>query len=109
MKASIVFLRRLKEGESVSDDAGTFMAMAENIGYDATGRKTFIVTVESESEKEKVEIHRCDLFDFRVTYEWSTINPKKPGWSERHREIIPDTGLVAQWREFKKDPTPFFA
>lgn len=109
VKASIVFMRRLAEGETVPDDAPIFMALAENIGYDATGRKTFIVKVESETpEKEKVEIQRSDLFDYRVTYEWSTANPKKPGWSERHREIIPHTGLVAQWRAFEKDPTPFF-
>ena len=109
VKASIVFMRRLAEGETVPDGAPIFMALAENIGYDATGRKTFAVTPVSEMpEKEKVEILRSDLFDYRVTYEWSTTNPKKPGWSERHREIIPDTGLVAQWREFQRDPTPFF-
>ena len=109
VKASIVFMRRLAEDEMVPDDAPIFMALAENIGYDATGRKTFAVTVEKETpEKEKVEILRSDLFDYRVFYEWSTTNPKKPGWSERHREIIPDTGLVAQWREFQRDPTPFF-
>lgn len=109
VKASIVFMRRLKDGETVADDAPIFMALAENIGYDATGRKTFTVTVESETpEKEKIEILRSDLFDYRVFYEWSTSNPKKPGWSERHREIIPNTGLVAQWQEFQRDPTPFF-
>ncbi len=109
VKASLVFLRCLADGDLVPDDAPIFMALAENIGYDATGRKTFAVTVEREvPEKEKVELQRSDLFDYRVTYEWSTTNPKKPGWSERHREIIPDTGLVAQWRAFEKDPTPFF-
>ena len=109
VKASIVFMRRLKDGEKVADDAPIFMALAENIGYDATGRKTFAVTEVSKTpEKEKVEILRSDLFDYRVTYEWSTTNPKKPDWSERHREIIPDTGLVAQWRAFQEDPTPFF-
>ena len=109
VKASIVFMRRLAEGEAVPDDAPIFMALAENIGYDATGRKTFAVTPVSETpEKEKIEILRSDLFDYRVTYEWSTTNPKKPGWSEKHREIIPDTGLVAQWREFQRDPIPFF-
>ena len=86
------------------------MAIAENIGYDATGRKTFAVTVEKELPgDEKIELQRCDLFDFRVYYEWSTPNPKKPGWSERHREIVPETGLVAQWRAFEKDPNAFFA
>ena len=109
VKASIVFLRRLKDGEQVPDDAPIFMALAENIGYDATGRKTFQITVEKEElGKEKVEIQRSDLFDYRVFYEWSTTNPKKPDWSERHREIVPDTGLVAQWRAFQKDPMPFF-
>lgn len=109
VKASIVFMRRLAEGEVVPDDAPIFMALAENIGYDAAGRNTFAVTPVSETpEKEKIEILSSDLFDYRVTYEWSTTNPKKPDWSERHREIIPDTGLVAQWRAFQKDPTPFF-
>ena len=110
VKASIVFMRRLAEGEVVPDDCPIFMALAENIGYDDTGRNTFEVTPVSEMpEKEKVEILRSDLFDYRVTYEWSTTNPKKPGWSERYREIIPDTGLVAQWRNFQEDPSPFFA
>ena len=109
VKASLVFLRRLAEGEAVNDDEPIFMALAENIGYDATGRKTFAVTVEMEVPGvEKVELQSCDLFDFRVHYEWSTANPKKPAWSERHREIIPDTGLVAQWRSFESDPAPFF-
>ena len=109
VKASLVFLRRLKDGETVPDDAPIFMALAENIGYDATGRKTFAVKVEREVPgEEKVEVQSCDLFDFRVHYEWSTANPKKPAWSERHREILPDTGLVAQWRAFEKDPAPFF-
>lgn len=109
VKASLVFLRRLKEGEIVKDDAPIFMALAENIGYDASGRKTFVVKLEKEEAgKEKVERQSCDLFDFRVYYEWSTANPKKPAWSERHREIIPDTGLIAQWRAFEKDPKPFF-
>lgn len=110
VKASFVFLRRLKDGEAVPADAPIFMALAENIGYDAAGRKTFTVIVEKETPGvEKVEIQRCDLFDFRVHYEWSTANPKKPAWSERQREIIPDTGLVAQWRAFERDPAPFFA
>ena len=109
VKASIVFLRRLSDGEVVSDDTAIFMALADNIGYDATGRKTFEVTVEQvNASVSKVERHRCDLFDYRVTYEWSRAGSGVGDWSERHREIIPDTGLVAQWQEFRKDPTPFF-
>ncbi|WP_430013542.1 restriction endonuclease subunit M [Microcystis ichthyoblabe FBCC-A1114] len=109
VKASIVFLRKLGDGEVVSDDQPIFMALAENIGYDATGRKTFNVTVERETqEKDKIERHSCDLFDYRVCFEWNQSNPKEAGWSERYREIIPDTGLIAQWREFQRDPSSFF-
>jgi len=109
VKASIVFLRKLADGETVPGDAPIFMALADNIGYDATGRKTFNVVVEREEPcSVKVEILSSDLFDYRVYYEWNTSNPKKPGWNERHREVIPDTGLVAQWRKFQKDPTSFF-
>jgi type I restriction enzyme M protein len=109
VKASIVFLRKLGDGEVVSDDQPIFMALAENIGYDATGRKTFNVTVERETpERDKIERHSCDLFDYRVCFEWNQSNPKEAGWSERYREIIPDTGLIAQWREFQRDPSSFF-
>ncbi|CCI25994.1 restriction endonuclease subunit M [Microcystis aeruginosa] len=109
VKASIVFLRKLGDGEVVSDDQPIFMALAENIGYDATGRKTFNVTVERETpERDKIERHSCDLFDYRVHFEWNQSNPKEAGWSERYREIIPDTGLIAQWREFQRDPSSFF-
>ena len=110
VKASIVFLRRLADDETVPGDEPIFMALAENIGYDATGRKTFDVTVERETPRvERIERHSCDLFDYRVTYEWSGANPREAGWSERRREVIPGTGLVGQWQEFRRDPTPFFA
>ena len=109
VKASIVFLRRLADGETVPDDSPIFMALTENIGYDATGRKTFNATVESESAHEKVEIQSCDLFDYRVYYERSSGGPGESGWSERRREVIPGTGLVGQWRQYQRDPRPFFA
>ena len=109
VKASIVFLRRLSEGETVPDDAAIFMALADNIGYDATGRKTFAVTIEQETaEVSKVERHRCDLFDYRVIYEWSRAGGSVGEWSERRREVIPGTGLVGQWEAFNRDPAPFF-
>ena len=107
VKASIVFLRRLADGETVPDDAPIFMALTENIGYDATGRKTFDVELEEEiAGASRVERHRCDLFDYHVTYEWIA---RENEWSEQRREIIPGTGLVGQWEEFNRDPTPFFA
>ncbi len=81
------------------------MALTENIGYDATGDKTFKVTVESEEHgNEKVEIQRCDLLDYRVWYDW---NHDELGWSERRREVISGTGIVGEYQKFKKDPTPF--
>ena len=105
VKASIVLLRRLGSGET-APDAPIFMAITDNIGYDATGRSTFKVTVESEIPREKkIERLSCDLFDYRVAYEWSSAGE----WSEQRREIIPGTGLVAQWHEFNRDPTPFLA
>ncbi len=110
VKASIVFLRRLADEESVPDDSPIFMAIAENIGYDASGRKTFeppIVEKEVPGDK-KIERVSCDLFDYRVHYMWSTASINESGWSERYREILPNTGLVKQWQSFRRDPTPFF-
>ena len=110
VKASIVFLRRLGDGESVADDKAVFMALADNIGYDAAGRPTFAITVEREEPgKEKVERHSCDLFDYCVHLEPVAASSGEVDWSVRRREIIPDTGLLAQWKAFQKDSTPFFA
>ena len=111
VKASIVLLRRLADGETVPDDTPIFMALADNIGYDATGRKSFMITPEQETPGiSKVERHSCDLFDYRVTYEWSrTANEGRGDWSEQRREVIPGTGLVGQWAAFQRDPTPFLA
>ena len=113
VKASIVFLRRLADDEMPNDDDAIFMALADNIGYDATGRKTFIASVESETlGVRKVERHSCDLFDYSVFYELSRLSRTSEGaygWSERRREIIPSTGIVRQWQEFQRDPTPFFS
>ena len=109
VKASIVFLRRLATGETVPDDKAIFMAQAHDIGYDTTGREMFkLVSVEEETPGvRKVERRRCDLFDYRVTLEWSRAGGEE-GWSKQRSEIIPGTGLVGQWEEFNKDPTPFF-
>ena len=62
VKSSVVFLRKRGAGEESDPDEAVFMAAPENIGYDATGRKT-----------------KNDLAD-----------------------------VVAQFREFQKDPAPFF-
>ena len=104
VKASIVFLRRLDDGETPSDDEATFMALAENIGYDATGRKTFAVTVEEETaEVSRMERRSCDLFDYQVTREWGRTSSGEEDWIDLRWEIIPNTGIVAQYREFLRD------
>ena len=107
VKASIVFLRRLRHGEMVPDHTLVFMAQAENIGYDATGRKTFEEELEEEvAGMHRMERHSCDLFHYRVTHEWV---PRENEWSERRREIIPGTGIVGHWEEFQQQPTMFDA
>lgn len=109
VKASIVFLRKRAEGEMPDDDEAIFMAAPANIGYDATGRKTFKVTVAKENGKRKTEVHSCDLFDTEVTFEKAPA----PGtgveeWQEKIRRVLPGTGVLGQYRAFEKKPEPFF-
>ena len=67
VKSSVVFLEKRQLGEQASDDEAIFMAMAENIGYDATGRTTYQIDVLSEvPEQRRVERQRYDLFDWEV-------------------------------------------
>lgn len=110
VKASIVLLRRLADGEAVPDDSAVFMALAENIGYDAIGHTSFEVSVEEETAvARRVERHRCDLFDYRVVREWVRDGSSRGGcYGEGRRMIIPGTGLLGEWENFKRDPTPFF-
>ncbi|RYE41449.1 MAG: restriction endonuclease subunit M [Hyphomicrobiales bacterium] len=110
VKSSVVLLEKRESGETASDDEAIFMAMAENIGYDATGRSTYEVEVISEvPEQRRMERQRCDLFDWEVDFDWVPGEGKKPGrWSEHHRKIISGTGLLGQYETFKKQPEPFF-
>lgn len=109
VKASILFLRKRRSGETPDDKEAIFMAQADNIGYDATGRKSFKTEVlELETGVKKVERQSCDFFDYKVEYEWSEIDPKRPTWSEKHRSVIPDTGIVAEFHNFQINPEPFF-
>lgn len=109
VKASIVFLRKRGEGERPNDDEAIFMAAPANIGYDATGRKTFKITESKENDKRKIEIHSCDLFDTEVTFEKAPA----PGtgveeWQEKTRRVLPGTGVLGQYRAFEKKPEHFF-
>lgn len=108
VKASVVFLRKRAEHETPSDDEPIFMAVADNIGYDATGRKTFKVVKQTVVDKAKQEIHRCDLFDMLVTFE-NVGSEDMPLWAERHRTVIPESGIVGQYWQFRENPDPFFA
>ncbi len=109
VKSSIVFLRKRKKHEKPDDNEAIFMAMADNIGYDATGRKTFVTTVLEEIPQDrKTELQHCDLFDYKVHYIWNSSNVKKPFWSEFRREVIPNTGIVGEYRKFEKNPKLFF-
>jgi type I restriction enzyme M protein len=103
VKASLVFLRKRKPSETASDEEAIFMAVAENIGYDATGRKTMKVVETHEEGNKKIEIQRCDLFDRRVPY-----HKEGDDWISAPDEVIPDSGILAQYRKFKQNPKPFF-
>jgi len=110
VKSSVVFLEKRFPNVPASDDEAIFMAMAENIGYDATGRNTYQVEVLDETpEQARTERQRCDLFDWQVKFDWVPGEGKKPGhWSERNRHVLPGSGLLGQYAVFKRDPEPFF-
>ena len=107
VKASLVFLEKREAGETPNDDEAIFMAIAENIGYDATGRKTFKTISSKVTRDSKIEVVRCDLFDMRFDYKLDSSNPN--AWIEMHRQVLPETGLVAEYRKFTENPEPFFA
>lgn len=108
VKASLVFLRKRGQDETPSDDEAIFMAVAENIGYDSTGRKTYNVIVEKENKGIRIERHECDLLHWQVRKEWSEDDSGNGDWRERHREIIPNTGLIGQYNQFLEEPESFF-
>ena len=109
MKASMVFLRKRVADEVPNDDEAIFMASPDNIGYDATGRKTARVTVKNEDEKRKVEIHSSDFFDTEITFEMAlAAGAGRDEWQECSRRILENTGVLGRYRAFEKDPNPFF-
>jgi len=110
VKSSVVFLEKRHSNAVASDDEAIFMALADNIGYDATGRSSYQVEVLDETpELSRTERQRCDLFDWQVAFDWVPGEGKKPGhWSERRRHVIPGSGLLGQYAVFKRDPSPFF-
>ena len=105
VKASMLFLRRLEEGEIVPGQHPILMSIPQNIGYDATGRRTFTKTLEHEVPgKTKIERHGCDLFEYRIFYEPTPGRPERTEWQESSREIIPGTQLAGECEDFQRDP-----
>lgn len=109
VKASVVFVRKRADDENPDDDEAIFMAAPANIGYDATGRKTARLTVKSENGKKKVEVHATDLFETEVTFEKAPMaGTGVENWQERSRRVLPNTGVLGQYRTFERKPEPFF-
>lgn len=110
VKASIVFLRKRPLDETPDDNEAIFMAQPANIGYDATGRKTYRVEIKSENGRRKVERHITDLFEMEVTFEKLAAAGKgEEEWQEKGRQVLPHTGILGEYRAFEKEPAPFFA
>ncbi|MDE0420726.1 MAG: N-6 DNA methylase [Gammaproteobacteria bacterium] len=109
VKSSVVFLEKRSAGEVPSDEEAVFMAVANNIGYDAAGRSTYEVEAIDETAGEsRVELQRCDLFDWQVVFDWMPGEGSKPGrWSERHRHVSPGSGLLGRYRAFTRAPSDF--
>lgn len=109
VKASLVFVRKRDDDEVPDDDEAIFMAAPANIGYDATGRKTFKTSIKSQTARKKVEIQSSDLFDVEVTYEKAPLaGTGVMEWQERKRRALADTGVLGQYRQFEKKPERFF-
>lgn len=109
VKASIVFLRKRYKDEKPDDGEPIFMALPANIGYDATGRKNIRISIKSENARNKIEIHGTDLFETEVTFEKaSSIGSDIGEWQEKTRRVLPNTGILGQYREFERNPQPFF-
>lgn len=109
VKSSILFLEKRLVDEVASEEETVFMAVANNVGYDAAGRSTYETEVIEESADDtRVELQRCDLFDWVVTFDWVPGEGRKPGrWSERHRKVSPGSGLLGSYRAFVDDPAAF--
>jgi type I restriction enzyme M protein len=109
VKASVVFLRKRANDERTDDNEAIFMAATANIGYDATGRKTARVTFKDENETKKTEIHSTDLYDVEVVFEKEVrAGTAERDWQEKTRHVLPDTGVLGQFREFERNPESFF-
>ena len=107
VKASLVFLRKRARDEEPSPDEAVFMAIAANIGYDGTGRQSYNVIIESDGPSLRIERHECDLFHWRVTKIRAADEFGAETWREHQRDIIPDSGILGQYKAFVEEPGAF--
>jgi type I restriction enzyme M protein len=109
VKASLLFLRKRGIDEVPDDEEPIFMAAPMNIGYDATGRKTYKTMVKTETDSTRIEIQSSDLFDIEVTYEKSPVaSTGEMDWQERMRRVVPSTGVLGRYRAFQSRPASFY-
>lgn len=81
-----------------------FMAIAENIGYDAAGKNTYKVIEKTESKADNgdkiiTEIQENDLFTSKVIKTFHFESGKETEILSKE-EIIPDTGIVGELNRF---------
>ncbi len=109
VKASLVFLRKRGKDEVPDDNEAIFMAAPENIGYDATGRKTFVERDAVVKGEDKSAVWSCDLYDMDVKLRWNDSARNGAGdWMLVWNRVRPGSGILGQFRAFERDPAPFF-
>jgi type I restriction enzyme M protein len=81
-----------------------FMAIAENIGYDATGKDNFRITHKDENfiynqEKHIKEIQENDLFTLEVIKKLEKLNGKNELVTKK-QNLVPNTGIMGELQNF---------
>ena len=62
VKSSVVFLEKRQPNIPPANDEAIFMAIAENIGYDATGRRTYRVKPQRKSQRKHAQNGKAAIF-----------------------------------------------
>ncbi|MFO0082268.1 MAG: restriction endonuclease subunit M, partial [Phycisphaerales bacterium] len=69
VKASVLFLERRAAGVAADDNEAIFMAAPENIGYDATGRKTMKPVSRTRNGNTETTVEGSELYHIEVVRE----------------------------------------
>jgi type I restriction enzyme M protein len=85
-------------------DYPIFMAIADNIGYDATGKDSFKVLSKEEGytykgEPHTREVQENDLFVLEVLKKTELIEGK-PQLVTKRQTVVPDTGIAGELKRF---------